>query len=64
MKFSVPEMSCAHCTAAIEKAVHEVESSARVICDLESQTVEIHSSQTVESLKSVLAEAGYAAKAI
>ncbi len=64
MKFNVPDMSCGHCTAAIEKAILEAESGARIACDLESRTVTVECSLSPESIKSILLEAGYDSKAI
>ncbi|SFC99271.1 heavy-metal-associated domain-containing protein [Tropicimonas isoalkanivorans] len=60
-QFSVPEMSCGHCTAAIEKAVKAVDADAKVDCDLKDRTVRIDSALPPEALKSAIAEAGYAA---
>ena len=61
MKFTVPEMSCGHCTAAIEKAVAEADAAAKVACDLDSKLVTIDSALSAESLKAVLLDAGYEA---
>ena len=43
MKFHVPDMSCGHCTAAIEKALKTIDPDARVDTDLTSKTVTIAS---------------------
>ncbi|MHA1544833.1 MAG: heavy-metal-associated domain-containing protein, partial [Alphaproteobacteria bacterium] len=42
-KLNVPEMSCGHCKAAIEKAVAGIDADARVTVDLENRTVSIES---------------------
>ena len=49
MKLSVPDMSCGHCKAAIEKAVHDAGGTATV--DLDRHEV------IVEGLDPALAEA-------
>ena len=37
MKFSVPEMSCSHCTASIEKSIKAKDPAAAVSTDLETR---------------------------
>lgn len=61
MKFHVPEMSCGHCTAAIEKAVKAVDPSAAVATDLETREVIVSGSLDANRAQAVLAEAGYEA---
>ena len=58
-RFTVPEMSCGHCTAAIEKAIHDVDSAAKVECNLDDHTVSITSDTPVTALQSAIQEAGY-----
>ena len=41
MKFHVPDMSCGHCTAAIEKEIKAKSPGAAVSCDLGSKIVEV-----------------------
>lgn len=64
MKFHVPEMSCGHCVAAIEKAVKAADPSATIRTDLAAQTTEIDSTVTSAALLEVLVEAGYPATAL
>ncbi|WP_269585429.1 heavy-metal-associated domain-containing protein [Roseibium sp. Sym1] len=61
MKFSVPDMSCGHCAATIEKAVKTVDASASVTCDLEKHLVEVGTSTTPEAMAAAIREAGYEA---
>lgn len=59
MKFSVPDMSCGHCTAAIEKAIKAADPAADVACDLTSHSVEVISSLGAETITETLTEAGF-----
>ena len=60
-KLNVPEMSCGHCKAAIEKAVADVDADARVSVDLENRTVSIESSIADAALIDALKAGGYEA---
>ena len=57
--FKVPEMSCGHCKAAIEKAVADVDAAAVVAVDLDSRTVKIDSSADTGALQAAIKTAGY-----
>ena len=59
MKYSVPDMSCGHCTAAIKKAIEAVDPAADVQTDLESRTVTIASSKPDPMLVEAMKSAGY-----
>lgn len=61
MKFNVPDMSCGHCRATIEKAIEEADPMAELTFDMEARQVEIESELDAEALKALLAEAGYPA---
>ncbi len=63
-KLNVPEMSCGHCTAAIEKAVADVDTEARISFDLENRTVSIESSIADAALIVALKTGGYEATVI
>jgi len=58
-KLNVPEMSCGHCKAAIEKAVAGVDADARVSVDLENRTVSIESAVADAALIDALKAGGY-----
>lgn len=60
-KFNVPEMSCGHCKAAVEKAVADVDASASVEVDLENRTVSIQSTLADAVLIAALEDGGYQA---
>ncbi len=63
-KLNVPEMSCGHCKAAIEKAVADVDADARVSVDLENRTVSIESSIANGALIDALKAGGYEATVV
>lgn len=58
-KFSVPEMSCGHCTAAIEKQIKAADTGADVACNLDDHTVTVTSALSVEALAAAIKDAGY-----
>lgn len=59
--FNVPEMSCGHCKAAIEKAIAAIDAAAKVVVDLTDRTVSITSTQPDATLIAALSESGYEA---
>lgn len=60
-KFKVPDMSCGHCTAAIEKAVTAADDSAELAFDLDSHMVTVTSKLDDAALAGILAGEGYPA---
>lgn len=62
-RFNVPEMSCGHCTAAIEKAIKEIDPAATVACSLDDRTVSISSALPAQALQSAIQDAGYTSEA-
>lgn len=59
MEFHVPEMSCGHCKAAIEKAVEQAGGSVTV--DLDARTVRIDG-LSADAARAALAGAGFEAQ--
>lgn len=59
MKFNVPEMSCGHCTSAIEKAIKAADGSAAVKCDLSDRTVAVESTMTADQIAEIMKTEGY-----
>lgn len=59
IKLNVPDMSCGHCKAAIEKTVATLDAKAIVNVDLENRTVTITSSIADDVLAKALADKGY-----
>ncbi len=60
-RFTVPDMSCGHCTAAIEKQIKSADSAAQVTCDLDDHSVSVTSTLDSAALIAAIKEAGYAA---
>jgi copper chaperone len=61
-RLSVPDMSCAHCKAAIEAALRAVPNAGHVQVDLTLRQVEIAGDAPPEALIAALDRAGYPAK--
>ena len=59
LKLKVPEMSCGHCVATIEKAVRSVDPAARVEADLASKIVEITTAAGPDRISDAVRAAGY-----
>lgn len=57
--FNVPDMSCGHCVATIEKAVKTADAGAVLTFDLEARKVEITSALDDETLAKTLEAEGY-----
>ncbi len=60
-KLNIPDMTCGHCKAAVEKAVASVDADAKVAVDLDTRTVEIDSSADLGAILAALKEEGYEA---
>ncbi|SPH18252.1 hypothetical protein DEA8626_01784 [Defluviimonas aquaemixtae] len=60
-RFDVPDMSCGHCRAAIEKAIRSVDPLAKVDCDLNARIVGVLSALDPDGLVMAMREAGYKA---
>ena len=58
-KFNVPDMSCGHCKAAIEKAVMAADSGAKLEFDMDARAVQITSSLDNATLAKAMAAEGY-----
>ena len=64
MKFHVPDMSCGHCVATIEKALKAEDPTATLRTDLKARTAEINTTVSSDALAQVLAAAGYHSTAL
>ena len=63
-KLNVPEMSCGHCKAAVEKAVAGVDDLADLEFDMDARTVAIESDIDAAGLIAALKTEGYEATAV
>lgn len=61
--FAVPEMSCGHCTSAIERAIRAADPAASVVCDLKTRRVHVTSAVDDEALAGTIRAAGYEVEA-
>ncbi|WP_116132825.1 heavy-metal-associated domain-containing protein [Tropicimonas sp. IMCC34043] len=59
-RFTVPDMSCGHCTATIEKAIKQIDAKATVDCNLQDHSVAIASDLPADALLGAIADAGFA----
>ena len=60
--FTVPDMSCGHCSATITKAIGALDAAAKVQCDLALHTVTVAGATASEAaLIATMKAAGYAA---
>ena len=58
MKFHVPDMSCGHCVATIEKALKAEDPTATLRTDLKARTAEINTTVSSDALAQLLTAAG------
>jgi copper chaperone len=59
--FHIPDMSCGHCKATVEKAIHTLDPEAQIDFDMEARRIELDSRAKAADVRSVLAAAGYSA---
>jgi len=64
LKLKVPEMSCGHCAAAIEKAVRNVDPAAKLAIDFGAQTVTIETRAEPAAVSGAIRTAGYESEAL
>jgi copper chaperone len=62
IEFQVEGMSCQHCVAAVTKAIHARDATARVQVDLGHGRVTVESTQRASVLQAAIDEAGYTVK--
>ncbi len=64
VKFSVPEMHCAGCIAAVTRAIQASDKAATVAASLETHIVEVTSHLPPDQLASLIEDAGFTAKEV
>ncbi|OUS06265.1 hypothetical protein A9Q96_09785 [Rhodobacterales bacterium 52_120_T64] len=61
--FIIPEMTCGHCKATVENAIHELDAAAIVTVDLDAHRADVDTqSINSEQIVAVLKSAGYDAE--
>jgi copper chaperone len=60
---SIPDMSCGHCKASVEKAIHTLDPTAKVAVDLAARTVTIDSATPMAAVIAALDDVGFPAEA-
>lgn len=60
-KFSIPDMNCGHCKAAVEAAILKIDPAASVVVDLEKRTAEIATSEPARAVINALVAVGFPA---
>ncbi|HEX7936854.1 MAG TPA: cation transporter [Paraburkholderia sp.] len=58
-ELQVEGMSCQHCVAAVTNAIREHDDGAQVQVDLATGRVAVESTQSAQTLKAAIDEAGY-----
>ena len=64
MKFAIPDMTCAHCKAAVERTIIDIDSGADVAVDLGAKTATVRTTAPVEAIVNALAAEGYPARLV
>lgn len=62
--YRVPDMSCGHCTAAIEKALKAADPGMVANFDLASRTLAIETGRDADAIATAIRSAGYESEAI
>lgn len=63
-KLSIPDMSCGHCKATVEKTIKAIDPHAALDFDMPTRTVSVSSAAAIDVMRVVLKSAGYEATAI
>lgn len=61
IELTLPDMSCGHCVAHVQRAVQQLDAQARVEVDLSAHRVKIDTSASEEQVRLALEEEGYPA---
>ena len=59
--YHIPDMSCGHCKATVEKTIHGLDSAARIEFDMAARKITVESGIDTARMTTALAEAGYPA---
>lgn len=61
MRMTIPDMTCAHCRASVEKAVAGAAPGARVTVDLTARTAEVEGAMDETQVLEAVRAAGFQA---
>ncbi|CAM3238498.1 heavy-metal-associated domain-containing protein [Paracoccus nototheniae] len=59
--FNIPNMSCGHCKATVEKTIHAIDPEAKIEFDMASRKITLDSRTHPDNVQTALASAGYPA---
>lgn len=59
--FHIPDMSCGHCKAAVQKAITVLDPGAQINFDMETRRIALDSTMDASKVQATLADAGYPA---
>lgn len=62
--FNIPDMTCGHCKATVEKTILELDGAAKVTIDLDTHNVDVDTQTATGTLVTALKTAGYEANLI
>jgi len=57
--YTVSDMTCGHCERAIRNEIQALDPQAEVQVNLEAQSVQVHSSQSLQAIQQAIEAAGY-----
>jgi copper chaperone len=61
---SIPEMSCGHCKASVDKAIKSLDPAASLDFDMTARTVAVETSASLAAMQTALKAVGYEAAAV
>ncbi|MCU9849799.1 heavy-metal-associated domain-containing protein [Defluviimonas sp. WL0024] len=64
MKFLIPDMSCGHCKAVVERTIIDLDSNADVVVNVAAKTAEVKTTSAPEAILTALKAEGYPAKLV
>lgn len=59
MELKVPDMSCGHCKAAIEKTILALDPGANLAFNMDQRQVSVQTSAPLDAVQTALNQAGY-----
>ena len=62
--FHIPDMSCGHCKATVEKTIHALDPVAQIEFDMVARRISIESTTDAARVQASLADVGYPASPV